>query len=64
MTMADLDKMSCFCAPSPQPERVGREPRIDTCFPVAGPAKSDPKNLALVTSRDATIDIGKSRHDT
>ena len=36
-------------------------PRIDAGSPVAGPARSDPEILTLITCHDATIDIGKSR---
>jgi hypothetical protein len=39
-------------------ERLGA--RIDARSPVAGPARSDPEILTLITCHDATIDIEKS----
>jgi hypothetical protein len=41
-------------------KRLG--PRIDACSPVAGPARSNPEILALITCHDATIHIGKRRY--
>jgi hypothetical protein len=41
-------------------ERLGA--RIDACATVAGPARSDPEFLTLITCHDVTIDLGKRQH--